>query len=159
MAIINCSLMFCANSSTVLADNGTIPSFAVCTLPHIISVILVAAGLISSSPILCSFFARTISHETSKLALKESRWSNFAFGMRSSLCFFTWHHAWLSPTYSSSLWEVQQRLRNPSPQGTMLEKIVSLFARVPRELGIDQQHCTTKCYIVVLGKKTSLHHR
>ena len=45
------------------------------------------------------------------------------------------------------------------PLSTMLEKTVSLSARVPRELGVDQQHCTTKCCSIVLGKKTSLHHR
>ena len=41
----------------------------------------------------------------------------------------------------------------------MSEKTLSLFARVSRELGIDQHHCTTECCSIVLGKKTSLHHR
>ena len=59
MKMINCSLMFCANTSnlfeTVFADNGTVPTFAACSFPHIISIILVAAGLISYPSMLSTF--------------------------------------------------------------------------------------------------------
>uniref|UniRef100_A0A4W5NG36 Exportin 5 n=1 Tax=Hucho hucho TaxID=62062 RepID=A0A4W5NG36_9TELE len=69
----NCFLQFSAILSilslTVLLESGTDLTFSAACGPHSPSTILMQAGLINSSPILCGFFALAINSEHSKETL------------------------------------------------------------------------------------------